>query len=408
MSAPQKKISDDVIEDIKSRLSIEAIVGRYVELARRGTAVIGRCPFHDEKSASFHVSDARKTAHCFGCRWHGDAIAFIAKIKGIPFPVALEELAATVGISFAGKGRLSERTLVERTNASTTKVYPAKALEASRVVPEGAVADAWERLASAPAARAVMWLATERGFPLNARKLLESGFAYVDAESVDMFPTAMRHFVAWHIGQHGPCVAAPIRSSATNLVESIHLRPIGGGKHSRKHLKGIPLVDGNGSPRGYGFAGAATRSPVVVVCEGMVDTWAAEAMVDGAKVAAVGAVDAGAFAVWAKFLPGAVMGGRIVLVPHLDGETLGGDGTSQRAVKEAARVMRAAGAKVSVFPWGHFFSLLERLVADLRSHLGKPRGFDLGDVVRLAASRRVPFIETTEAFRCALMEAVRG
>ena len=67
------------------------LVSRRVALKRSGDHLLGRCPFHTERSASFHVYQDH--AHCFGCGWHGNAISFLMRIEKFSFPAAVERLA---------------------------------------------------------------------------------------------------------------------------------------------------------------------------------------------------------------------------------------------------------------------------------------------------------------------------
>ena len=73
-----------------------ALVGRRVKLARSGKSWKGCCPFHNEKSPSFHVYD--DGYHCFGCGAHGDAISFVMNTQGANFVDAIEALAAEAGL----------------------------------------------------------------------------------------------------------------------------------------------------------------------------------------------------------------------------------------------------------------------------------------------------------------------
>ena len=69
-------IPSSFLEELRSRLSIVNIVGRRVKLVRKGGEFWVSCPFHNEKTASFSVSDDKGFYHCFGCGAHGDAIKF--------------------------------------------------------------------------------------------------------------------------------------------------------------------------------------------------------------------------------------------------------------------------------------------------------------------------------------------
>ena len=86
------------LDDIRARASLEAIVGRRVRLVRRGRELTGLCPFHQEKTPSFTVSDQKGFFHCFGCGAHGDVIGFTMRAEGLNFPEAVERLAHDVGL----------------------------------------------------------------------------------------------------------------------------------------------------------------------------------------------------------------------------------------------------------------------------------------------------------------------
>lgn len=86
------------VEQVKERLSIEEIVGQYVELKPAGSNLKGKCPFHAEKTPSFMVSPSRQTYHCFGCGVGGDIFTFIENIEGLDFKGALKMLADKAGV----------------------------------------------------------------------------------------------------------------------------------------------------------------------------------------------------------------------------------------------------------------------------------------------------------------------
>ena len=89
---------EDQVQQIKDRLSIADVVGQYVQLKRAGRTMTARCPFHKERTPSFHVSPDRGTYICFGCGEKGDIFSFVERIEGVDFKTALEELAAKAGI----------------------------------------------------------------------------------------------------------------------------------------------------------------------------------------------------------------------------------------------------------------------------------------------------------------------
>jgi len=91
-------MSDDVIEEIKSRVDLVNLMSEYVSLKPAGTNFRGLCPFHKEKTPSFFVSPDKGLWHCFGCLASGDLFTFVEKIEGIDFPEALKILALRAGV----------------------------------------------------------------------------------------------------------------------------------------------------------------------------------------------------------------------------------------------------------------------------------------------------------------------
>ena len=95
-------IAQETINAILDRADIVDVVRERVpSLTKRGTDWVACCPFHSEKTPSFHVSPARQTWHCFGaCAEGGNVISFVMKADGLTFPQAVEQLAKRYGIEF--------------------------------------------------------------------------------------------------------------------------------------------------------------------------------------------------------------------------------------------------------------------------------------------------------------------
>lgn len=92
------RIRSSDIEEVKSRTNIADIVGDHVSLKSAGVGSLkGLCPFHDERSPSFHVRPQLGFYHCFGCGESGDAISFLQKMDHVSFTDAVERLAQRVG-----------------------------------------------------------------------------------------------------------------------------------------------------------------------------------------------------------------------------------------------------------------------------------------------------------------------
>ncbi|HVY49883.1 MAG TPA: DNA primase [Minicystis sp.] len=91
-------IRPDTIARVKERTDIVALVAESVRLTRRGRSFVGLCPFHKEKTPSFHVNPERGIFHCFGCKESGSAVDFVMKTEGHTFPEAIRLLADRAGV----------------------------------------------------------------------------------------------------------------------------------------------------------------------------------------------------------------------------------------------------------------------------------------------------------------------
>ena len=95
---------DTAKEEIRLRADIAAVVSRYVKLKQSGQTLKGLCPFHKEKTPSFHVNPSRGFFHCFGCGKGGDVFKFVQEIEGVGFPEALAMLAVETGVTLTKAG----------------------------------------------------------------------------------------------------------------------------------------------------------------------------------------------------------------------------------------------------------------------------------------------------------------
>ncbi|MEU4199206.1 DNA primase [Streptomyces sp. NPDC039022] len=94
------RINDDDVKAVRDAVPIDAVVSEYLQLRNAGGGNLkGLCPFHDEKSPSFHVSPAKGLYHCFGCQEGGDVVDFIMKLDHLSFAETIERLASQAGIT---------------------------------------------------------------------------------------------------------------------------------------------------------------------------------------------------------------------------------------------------------------------------------------------------------------------
>jgi DNA primase len=159
-------IRDDDIALVRERARIDEVVSGYVTLKNAGGGSMkGLCPFHDEKSPSFHVTPSRNFFHCFGCGEGGDVISFVMKIDGTTFAETVERLADKYGVQL----RYTEdgaRPAKRETNLRPRMLEAHKAAQAYYA----------DQLATPEAAKAREFL-TGRGFDKDAAETFGVGFA---------------------------------------------------------------------------------------------------------------------------------------------------------------------------------------------------------------------------------------
>lgn len=159
------RIPDRDITAIREQTRIEDIVGDYVALRRAGAdSMKGLCPFHDEKTPSFHVRPNHGHFHCFGCGEGGDVYAFIQKIEHVSFVEAVELLADRVGYTITYTGAPSR---VQRDRGSRSRLLAANAAAAEFY------AEALDSDEAAPARQYLL----DRNFDAEAAKRFGCGYA---------------------------------------------------------------------------------------------------------------------------------------------------------------------------------------------------------------------------------------
>ncbi len=98
------RIPQNFIDDLLTRIDIIDVIDGYVSLRKAGKNHLARCPFHEEKTPSFTVSQDKQFYHCFGCGANGTAITFLMEYGGMDFVEAIEELASRAGLQVPREG----------------------------------------------------------------------------------------------------------------------------------------------------------------------------------------------------------------------------------------------------------------------------------------------------------------
>lgn len=200
-------IPDDKVQEVRDRVDIVDLVGRYVELRRSGRNYVGLCPFHQERSPSFNVNPALKGYKCFGCGAGGDAFRFVMEIEGKGFVETVRKLAELYGVSLpshVGRGGGGSPDVNERDEAyqimrTAAELYRAILLDS----PEGAAGrDYLQARGVAPESAAAFMLGyapapAEAGWDRLARVLQDKGLSIPLAQKLGVLKASERRGSAY-------------------------------------------------------------------------------------------------------------------------------------------------------------------------------------------------------------------
>ena len=115
------RYSKEFITEIKSRLRVSEVVGKFVKLTQRGNEYVGLSPFKNEKTPSFTVNDDKEFFHCFSSAEHGDIFSFLMKHKNMSYPDSIEYLAKQAGLN-PESGIIKDSNYVENNYASLRSI----------------------------------------------------------------------------------------------------------------------------------------------------------------------------------------------------------------------------------------------------------------------------------------------
>ena len=213
------RIKEEDVTYIRERAPIDEVVADYVQLKSAGGGQKkGLCPFHDEKSPSFHVTPSKGFFHCFGCQTSGDVISFVMKIDHLSFTETIERLADRIGYQL----RYEEGNFT-----------PAPAGNRSRLIAANALAAKFyqDQLNTSPTAAHARELMTKRGFDKTACERFGVGYAPDEWDGLTKFLRAEGYTIdeletagLSKMGQRGPIdkfrnrLTWPIRDISGDVV----------------------------------------------------------------------------------------------------------------------------------------------------------------------------------------------
>jgi DNA primase len=171
------RIRREDVEHVRAQTRIEDIVAEHVTLKPAGVGSLkGLCPFHDERTPSFHVRPQAGHWHCFGCSEGGDVIDFVQKVDHLDFAEAVERLASRLGVQLRYEDEAGGRVSPRREQIGQRQ----RLVEANRVAAGYYV----EQLASSPDAMAGRQFLVDRGFDRAAAEHFGIGFALRSGEAL--------------------------------------------------------------------------------------------------------------------------------------------------------------------------------------------------------------------------------
>lgn len=178
-------INEDTIEKVRDAADIVNIVSDYVPLKRSGANYVGLCPFHNEKTPSFTVSDSKQIFHCFGCGEGGDALTFVMKMENLSFPEAVKFLGDKLGIAIE-EGPKDDKKTQERNKGYEINREAARFFYSNLIKDKNSLNYLFKRKISEPVIRKF-----GLGYSLNSwdslyNHLLRKGYSAYDMERLGL------------------------------------------------------------------------------------------------------------------------------------------------------------------------------------------------------------------------------
>jgi DNA primase len=242
-------ISQETINQVRERANIVQVVGERVKLERAGRSFKGLCPFHKEKSPSFHVNEEKNFYHCFGCHASGDCIRFVQETDGLSFTEAIRELASRLGIAISETRSDVDRRQENEAERRQKELYAVNE----------AAASAFERFMIDHPLRQFAWQELER------RALLPTGNSTI-ADALKAFRIGYAPYGWDSLGQ--ALKGAGLSHVAAETVGLLAPRRNGPGHYDRfRHRLMFAIVDLRG--RVVGFSGRSLPQPEADVLQSL-------------------------------------------------------------------------------------------------------------------------------------------
>lgn len=327
--------SDEIIEEVRSRNDIVDVISGYVRLQKKGSTYFGLCPFHNEKTPSFSVSQNKQMYYCFGCGAGGNVLTFVMQYENFTFQEAMQSLADRAGITLPKR----EMTEAQRREADRRT----KILEINKVA-----AEYFYRLLRSPQGRHALEYFEKR--ELTAGTMQHFGLGYANKYSNDLYQYLKKKGYSDELLKYSGLVTIDEARGGYDKFWNRAMFPIMDANHRVIGFGGRVMGDGEpkylNSPEtvafdksrnlyGLNFARASRRQGILL-CEGYMDVIALHQAGFDNAVAALGTA----------FTPGhAALLKRYTKEVYL---TFDSDGAGIRAALRAIPILKEAGLSAKV------------------------------------------------------------
>ena len=324
--------SEDIIEEVRNRNDIVGVISQYVNLKKKGTRYVGLCPFHNEKTGSFSVSQDKQMYYCFGCHVGGNVFSFVMDYENLDFKEALEQLADRAGMELPKQEQSAAQKKEANRKAQMMEVYRETAIYY------------YKQLRGPLGARAKAYF-DGRGLSVETQKKFGLGYApqspaplykylkdkgYSDELIKDAGILKIDERGAWDRFYNRAMF--PIMDARSRVI-GFGGRVMGEGEPKYLNSAESPIFDKSRNLYGL-FLAKSSRRPYMLLCEGYMDVISLHQAGFDCAVASLGT---------------AFTSGHASLIKRYVNEvilTFDSDGAGQNAIKRAIPILKSAGLTV--------------------------------------------------------------